>query len=194
MGADPRQTTQGTSSAANALTSELPRYRHAFGPGRSECGIEVPMLPKSHVLNTLRDAHPHVARGTRHTSRGEPARQYREATQADPCVANHPASTRLPIRGGAPGRVGCHARCGASGDEPETFQFGNQELACLRVIDFHVQEAAGVVVGMEQRYLLAAVHRVVDVGDVEGDGARNGVEAGAGRVDESGCHARLLNV
>ena len=69
MGADPRQTTQRTSSAANALTSELPRYRHAFGPGQRECGIDVSMLPKSRVLNTLRDAHPHVARGTGHTSR-----------------------------------------------------------------------------------------------------------------------------
>ena len=67
MGADPRQTTQRTSSAANALTSELPRYRHAFGPGQRECGIDVSMLPKSRVLNTLRDAHPHVARGTGHT-------------------------------------------------------------------------------------------------------------------------------
>ena len=64
MGADPRQTTQRTSSAANALTSELPRYLHAFGPGQRECEIDVSMLPKSRVLNTLRDAHPHVARGT----------------------------------------------------------------------------------------------------------------------------------
>ena len=69
MGADQRQTTQATSSAANALTSELPRYRHAFGLGQRECGTDVPMLPKLRVLNTLRDVHPHVARGTGHTSR-----------------------------------------------------------------------------------------------------------------------------
>ena len=66
-------------------------------------------------------------------------------------------------------------------------------LAALDVVDVHGQEAAGVVVGVEQRQLLAAVHRIAGIVDVEGDRRRRGGEAAAEEIDQRRRHARHLN-
>ena len=66
-------------------------------------------------------------------------------------------------------------------------------LAALDMIDVDGQEAASVVVGVEQRQLLVAVHRVAGVVDVEGDRRRRGGEAAAEDVDQGGRHARHLD-
>ena len=57
----------------------------------------------------------------------------------------------------------------------------------------HGKEAAGVVVGMEQRQLLVAVHRIASVVDVEADRHRRGVEAAAEEIDQRRRHARHLD-
>ena len=62
--------------------------------------------------------------------------------------------------------------------------------ATLDMVDVDGQGAPCVVVGVEQRQLLAAVHRIAGVVDVERDRRRRG--SAAGDVDQGGRHARSL--
>ena len=62
-------------------------------------------------------------------------------------------------------------------------------LAGGRLVDVDRQEAAAVIVSMEQRELLAAVDPVLGVVDVEHDAAGHGVEAVAEQLDHGGHHA-----
>ena len=57
------------------------------------------------------------------------------------------------------------------------------------LVDVDRQEAAAVVVGMEQRQLLLAVHPVLGVVDVEHDPARHLLEAVAEQLDHGRHHA-----
>ena len=57
----------------------------------------------------------------------------------------------------------------------------------------HRQEAPGVVKGVEQRELLATVHRVAGVVDVQRDRRRRGREGAAEQVDKRRRHARHLD-
>ncbi len=50
-------------------------------------------------------------------------------------------------------------------------------------------EAIVVVMGVEQRQLLAAVNGVVGVVDIENDARRNALEAGAKQIDHRQPHA-----
>ena len=72
-------------------------------------------------------------------------------------------------------------------------QEDRHRLAALHVIDVDGQEAAGVVMGVEERELLVAVHGIAGVVDVEGDGGRRGGEGAAEGVDQRGRHARHLD-
>ena len=65
-------------------------------------------------------------------------------------------------------------------------------LAALHMVDVDRQEAAGVVVGVEQRHLLVTVHRIAGVVDVEGDGRGRGREGAAEEIDQRRRHARHL--
>ena len=69
-------------------------------------------------------------------------------------------------------------------------QENRHRLAALDMVDMDRQEAPGIVVGVEQRHLLAAVHRIAGIVDVEGDRRRRGGEAAAEDVDQGGRHAR----
>ena len=62
-------------------------------------------------------------------------------------------------------------------------------LAARGLVDMDRQEAAAVVVGMEQRQLLLAVNPVLGVVDVEHDPARHLREAVAEQLDHRGHHA-----
>ena len=62
-------------------------------------------------------------------------------------------------------------------------------LPVRRLVDVDRQEAAAVVVGVEQRQLLAAVNPVLGVVDVEQDAARHLVEAVAEQLDHRRHHA-----
>lgn len=53
--------------------------------------------------------------------------------------------------------------------------------------------AAGVVMGMEERQQLVAVHRIAGVVDIAGDGGGRGGERAAEDVDQGGRHARHLD-
>ena len=72
-------------------------------------------------------------------------------------------------------------------------QENRHRLAALHVVDVDRQEAASVVVGVEQRELLAAVHRVAGVVDVERDGRGRGGEGAAEEIDQRRRHARHLD-
>ena len=72
-------------------------------------------------------------------------------------------------------------------------QENRHRLAALDMIDVDGQEAASVVVGVEQRELLVAVHRVAGVVDVEGDGRGRHGEAAAEDIDQRRRHARHLD-
>ena len=67
-------------------------------------------------------------------------------------------------------------------------QENRHRLAALHVVDVDRQEAASVVVGVEQRELLAAVHRVAGVVDVERDGRGRGGEGAAEEIDQRRGH------
>ena len=56
------------------------------------------------------------------------------------------------------------------------------------MIDVDGEEAARVVVGVEERELLVAVHRVAGVVDIERDGGGRGGEAAAEKVDQRRRH------
>ena len=66
----------------------------------------------------------------------------------------------------------------------------HDRLAAGHVIDMDRQEAAGVVVGVEQRQLLPAVHRVAGVVDVQRDRGRVLREAPAEQIHHHRRHAR----
>ena len=72
-------------------------------------------------------------------------------------------------------------------------QENRHRLAALDVVDVDRQEAAGVVVGMEQRQLLVAVHRIAGIVDVERDRRGRGGEAAAEEIDQRRRHARHLD-
>ena len=61
------------------------------------------------------------------------------------------------------------------------------------MIDVDGQEAAPVVMGVEERQLLVAVHGIAGVVDVEGDGGGRGGEAATEDVDQRRRHARHLD-
>jgi hypothetical protein len=48
-------------------------------------------------------------------------------------------------------------------------QDGCHRLAALRFVDMHRQKAMTVVMGVEQRQLLTAVHRILGIVDIEHD-------------------------
>ena len=73
-------------------------------------------------------------------------------------------------------------------------QENRHRLAALHMVDMHRQEAPRVVMGVEQRQLLAAVHRVAGVVDVQRDRRWRGIgKAAAEDVDQGGRHARHLD-
>ena len=61
------------------------------------------------------------------------------------------------------------------------------------MIDVDGQEAAGVVMGVEERQLLVAVHVIAGVVNIEGDGRGRGGEGATEEVDQRGRHARHLD-
>ncbi len=63
-------------------------------------------------------------------------------------------------------------------------------LGCRRLEDVDGLEAVAVVMGVEQRQLLAAVDRVVGIVDVEHDAFRHAGEAVAEQIDHRQSHAR----
>ena len=71
-------------------------------------------------------------------------------------------------------------------------QENRHRLAALHMVDVHRQETAGVVVGVEQRQLLVAVHRIAGVVDVERDRRRRDREGAAEEVDQGGRQAPHL--
>ena len=72
-------------------------------------------------------------------------------------------------------------------------QEDRHRLAALHMVDVHRQEASRVVVGVEQRQLLMAVHRIAGVVDVERDRRRRDREGAAEDVDQGGRQARHLD-
>ena len=62
-------------------------------------------------------------------------------------------------------------------------------LAAFHVVDVDGQEAAGVVMGVEQRQLLTPVHRIAGVVDVERDGLGRGGETATEHLDQRRRHA-----
>ena len=72
-------------------------------------------------------------------------------------------------------------------------QEDRHRLAALHVVDVDGQEAAGVVMGVEERQLLLAVHSIAGVVDVEGDGGGRDGEGAAEDVDQRSRHARHLD-
>ena len=85
--------------------------------------------------------------------------------------------------------VGCGGRGGAGGYgfPPRPRRAGPQQhrhgARCCGIVDMDWQEAALVVVGVEQRELLMPVHDIDGVVDVQGDGTRRTRIAGAVDVD-----------
>ena len=71
-------------------------------------------------------------------------------------------------------------------------QENRHRLAALDMIDVDGQETASVVVGVEQRQLLLAVHRVAGVVDVERDRRGRAREGAAEEIDQRRRHARHL--
>ena len=55
-------------------------------------------------------------------------------------------------------------------------QENRHRLAALHMVDVHGQEAARVVIGVEQRELLVAVHGIAGIVDIERDGGGRGAE------------------
>ena len=72
-------------------------------------------------------------------------------------------------------------------------QENRHRLAALHMIDVDGEEAARVVVGVEQRELLVAVHGIAGVVDIQRDGGRWGREAAAKEIDQRRRHARHLD-
>ena len=71
-------------------------------------------------------------------------------------------------------------------------QQDRHRLAALDMVDVDGQEAAGVVVGVEQRELLVAVHRIAGVVDIQRDGGGRGAEGAAEDIHQRRRHARHL--
>jgi hypothetical protein len=69
-------------------------------------------------------------------------------------------------------------------------QNDSNRLAGRRLVDVDRQKAAAVIVGIPERQLLAAVHPVLGVVDVEQNAARHLVEAVAEQIDHR-CHHAL---
>ena len=61
------------------------------------------------------------------------------------------------------------------------------------MVDVDGQEAARVVMGVEERELLVAVHRIASVVDIERDGGGRGREGAAEEIDQRRRHARHLD-
>jgi len=55
-------------------------------------------------------------------------------------------------------------------------QENRHRLAAFHMVDVDGQEAARVVMGVEQRELLVAVHRIAGIVDIERDGGGRGAE------------------
>ena len=72
-------------------------------------------------------------------------------------------------------------------------QENRHRLAALHMIDVDGQEAAPVVMGVEERQLLVAVHGIAGVVDIERDGGGRGWEGVAEDVDQRRRHARHLD-
>ena len=72
-------------------------------------------------------------------------------------------------------------------------QENRHRLAALHMVDMDWQEAPRVVMGVEQRQLLAAVDRVAGVVDIEHDRRRRGREGAAEDVDQGRGHTRHLD-
>ena len=61
------------------------------------------------------------------------------------------------------------------------------------MVDVDGQEAARVVVGVEERELLVAVHGIAGVVDIEGDGGGRGGKGAAQEIDQRRRHERHLD-
>ena len=72
-------------------------------------------------------------------------------------------------------------------------QENRHRLTALDMVDVDGQEAASVVVGVEQRELLVAVHRIAGVVDVERDRRGRAGEGAAEEIDQRRRHARHLD-
>ena len=92
---------QGPTPTAGGLRASVPETLAAGCP-TYRCGKSAEQK-NYRTSNGMHGIHPNATVSTGCTSRGDPLRRYREPTQADPCVATHPASTLLPIRRGAQG-------------------------------------------------------------------------------------------
>ena len=64
-------------------------------------------------------------------------------------------------------------------------QENRHRLAALHMVDVHGQEAALIVVGVEERELLVAVHGIAGVVDIERDGGGRGWEGAAEEIDHA---------
>ena len=72
-------------------------------------------------------------------------------------------------------------------------QEDRHRLAAFHMVDVNGQEAAGVIMSVEQRELLVAVHGIAGVVDIEGDGGGRGGEGAAEEIDQRRRHARHLD-
>ena len=72
-------------------------------------------------------------------------------------------------------------------------QEDRHRLAALHMVDVDGEEAARVVVGVEERKLLVAVHRIAGVVDIQGDGGGRGGKGAAEEIDQRRRHARHLD-
>ena len=72
-------------------------------------------------------------------------------------------------------------------------QEDRHRLATFHMVDVDGQEAAGVVVGVEERELLVAVHGIAGVVDIQRDGGGRGWEGAAEEGDQGCRHPRHLD-
>ena len=71
-------------------------------------------------------------------------------------------------------------------------QENRHRLAALHMVDVHRQEAPRVVMGVEQRELLLAVHRVAGVVDVERDRRGRAREGAAEDIDQGNAERLVI--
>ena len=72
-------------------------------------------------------------------------------------------------------------------------QEDRHRLAAFHMVDVDGEEAAGVVMSVEERQLLVAVHGIAGVVDIQRDGGGRGGEGAAEEIDQRRRHARHLD-